>query len=64
MNIFPVQITSDFSRSGGEWNFEEEDVVAPVTHDQINKLISVKSDRSGAYFLAPGILRVFYYLEY
>lgn len=54
-----VQITSDFSRSGGEWSAEEDETISPVAHDQINKLISIQSNRSGAYFLAPSTLNIF-----
>jgi hypothetical protein len=54
----PALITSDFSRSNGEWTAEEDSAALPVTHDPIHKLISLQSDPSGnlqgAYFVAPG----------
>ena len=51
-------VTSDFSRSNGEWTGEEDKLALPVKHDPINKLISITPDPSGnlqgAYFVAPG----------
>jgi hypothetical protein len=58
IDSFSALVTSDFSRSNGEWNGEEDNAALPVKHDPINKLISIQSDPSGnlqgAYFVAPG----------
>jgi hypothetical protein len=58
LDLFSALVTSDFSRSNGEWNGEEDNAALPVKHDPINKLISIQSDPSGnlqgAYFVAPG----------
>ena len=53
-----ASVSSDFSRSNGEWTAEEDGGPLPVKHDPIGKLVSVASDPSGnlqgAYFVAPG----------